>query len=126
MNKPVVGLILGGILGTFDGLTALISAPELKSEIAGIVIGSTGKGLVAGLIIGFIARKVSNLAAGIAAGMVVSGLLALPIAMAKNPNGQVYFWEIMIPGCIVGLIVGYATQRFGVAPARVRTTSRLA
>ena len=28
-------------------------------------------------------------------------------------TGKVYFWEIMIPGSLVGLIVGYATQKFG-------------
>jgi uncharacterized membrane protein (Fun14 family) len=30
-----------------------------------------------------------------------------------NPSGQHYYFEIMIPGGIVGMIVGYATQRFG-------------
>jgi uncharacterized membrane protein (Fun14 family) len=30
-----------------------------------------------------------------------------------NPSGQHYYLEIMIPGGIVGMIVGYATQRFG-------------
>ena len=28
MSKPLLGLVLGGILGVFDGLSALISAPE--------------------------------------------------------------------------------------------------
>ena len=50
MGKPVFGLILGGVLGIFDGLTALISAPEVKSEILMIVVGSMGKGLLGGLI----------------------------------------------------------------------------
>ena len=27
-----------------------------------------------------------------------------------------YYFEIILPGSIVGLIVGYATQRYGVAP----------
>jgi hypothetical protein len=27
MSKPVLGLVLGGILGIFDGLSALVSAP---------------------------------------------------------------------------------------------------
>jgi predicted membrane protein len=28
-----------------------------------------------------------------------------------------YFWAIMIPGAICGAIVGFATQRYGKAPA---------
>ncbi|MBK7596010.1 MAG: hypothetical protein IPP98_14995 [Gemmatimonadetes bacterium] len=112
MGKPLFGLILGGILGIFDGLTALVSAPAVAPQIMMIVVGSMGKGLVAGWIIGFIAKKVDNMAVGIVAGTFVSGLLALPFALGKNPEtGEVYFWEILIPGMIVGLIVGYATQR---------------
>lgn len=114
MNKPVLGLLLGGALGALDGLTALISAPEVKPEIMSIVIGSTAKGLVAGVLIGFVARKLNNLAAGIVLGIVIAALLALPIALHADPvTGKAYFWEIMIPGSIVGLIVGYATQKFG-------------
>jgi hypothetical protein len=116
MNKPVLGLIVGGALGILDGLTALVSAPEVAPEIVSIVIGSMGKGLVAGLIMGFVARKVNNLGVGVVAGLIVGALLALPIAMIKNPNGHVYFWEILIPGSIVGIIVGFATQRYGTRP----------
>ena len=48
MNNPLLGLVLGGVLGTLDGLTALVSTPEVKARIMTIVIGSTGKGLLAG------------------------------------------------------------------------------
>lgn len=117
MNKPVLGLIVGGALGILDGLTALVSAPEVAPGIISIVIGSMAKGLVAGLIMGFVARKVNNLAVGIVVGFAVGALLALPIAMMKDPTtGQAYFWEILIPGSIVGLIVGFATQRYGTMP----------
>ena len=44
MNKVLVGIILGGILGVFDGLSALVSSPEVSDGIAGIVVGSAGKG----------------------------------------------------------------------------------
>ena len=111
MGKPLFGLILGGILGIFDGLTALISAPEVKSEILMIVVGSMGKGLIAGLIIGFIARKLDNLPLGVLIGGVVSAAITYPIAAMPASNGNMYFWEILIPGMIVGLIVGYATQK---------------
>ena len=121
MNKIWLGLLLGAVLGALDGLTALISAPETAPQLATIIIGSCGKGLVAGLIIGFFARKVSNLTAGVVFGIVTSALITLPIAIAPQPtnNGEPYFWEIMIPGALVGLIVGFATQRYGVgAPAK--------
>jgi uncharacterized membrane protein (Fun14 family) len=28
-----------------------------------------------------------------------------------------YYFQIIVPGSIVGLIVGYATQKYGAAPA---------
>jgi len=31
-------------------------------------------------------------------------------------GGGKYYFEIMLPGSIVGLIVGYATQRYGERP----------
>ena len=120
MNKPLLGLVLGAGLGALDGLSALVSAPEVAPGIVTIVLGSTGKGLVAGLITGFIARKLHSLPLGILVGLVVAALLALPIALSTDPNtGKQYFWEIMIPGAMVGIIVGYATQKFGQpAPSR--------
>jgi hypothetical protein len=121
VNKPVLGLVLGGALGAIDGLTALLSAPEVKPQIMAIVAGSTGKGLLAGLLIGLIARKVNHLTAMIVVGCVIAGLCALPFALGVDPvTGKRYFWEIMIPGSIVGLIVGYATQKYG-RPAPQRT-----
>jgi len=114
MNKPVLGLVLGGVLGALDGLTALVSAPEVAPQIVGIVIGSMGKGLVAGLLIGWIARKLHSLPLALLIGLGIGALLALPFALGTDPTtGKRYFWEIMIPGSIVGLMVGYATQKFG-------------
>ena len=114
MKKPVLGLLAGGVLGAADGLTALISAPEVAPGIMGIVLGSMGKGLVAGVLIGWFARKVDSLPLGLVIGLVIAALLALPFALGTDPaTGRRYFWEIMIPGAMVGLIVGYATQRFG-------------
>ena len=122
MNKPVLGLVAGGVLGIFDGLTALVSAPEVAPQIAGIVAGSMGKGLVAGVLIGWFAKKVNSLGAGVVFGLVMGALFALPVAMATDPNtGQKYFWEILIPGSMVGLIVGFLTQRYGAAALAART-----
>jgi hypothetical protein len=107
MTKPVFGLVLGGILGIFDGLTALVSAPETAPGIAGIVIGSTIKGVIAGVLIGYFARKVNSLPLGILFGLAVGAFLAFLVARMQGK----YYLEIMLPGSLVGVIVGYATQR---------------
>ena len=118
MKKPILGLVAGGVLGALDGLTALVSAPEVAPGIMGIVLGSMGKGLVAGVLIGWFARKVNNLALGVAFGLTMGALFALPFALGTDPNtGKQYFWEILIPGSMVGLIVGFLTQRYGVRRA---------
>ena len=113
MNKILLGIVLGGILGVLDGLSALLSAPESAPQIMGIVTGSTMKGIVAGLVIGYFARRVTSTPKGIAFGLVVGLLLALPIAMLNASAGKNYYWQIMLPGAMLGLIVGYATQRYG-------------
>jgi len=119
MNKPLLGLLLGGILGVFDGLSALLSAPEVAPVIVGIVIGSTFKGVLVGVVAGMFARKVNSVPLGIAFGAVVGLALAYGVVAAQKASGQTpYYWEIMLPGSIVGMIVGYATQRYGSAPAR--------
>jgi hypothetical protein len=117
MNKPVLGLLVGGVLGIFDGLSALVSAPEVAPGIVGIVIGSTFKGLLAGVLIGFFARKVDSLPLGILFGLAVGLALAYLVAAFPDPaTGKHYYWEIMLPGSFLGLIVGYATQRYGARP----------
>ena len=111
MSKPVFGMLLGGFLGIFDGLSALVSAPEVAPAILGIVIGSTFKGIVAGVLIGWFAKKVNSLPLGIAFGFAVGLILAFAIAAMPQEGGAHYWWEIMLPGSILGIIVGYATQR---------------
>ena len=112
MKKPVLGLLLGAILGAVDGLTAL-ATPEVASQMVGIVIGSTIKGLVVGAIVGWYAYRVQSLAKGVLVGLVVSAFFAFLVAAMPQPDGSHYWVEIMLPGSIVGLIVGYATQKFG-------------
>ncbi len=111
MAKPVFGLLLGGILGIFDGLTAWFT-PEVRDQMLMIVVGSTVKGLIAGLAIGFFANKVNSLPLGIVFGLGVGLLLAYLVAAMPAANGQHYYFEIMLPGAIVGAIVGYATQKY--------------
>ena len=55
-------------------------------------------------------------------GLCAGALISLPIAMQYDPDLQTTpFWEIMIPGAICGLIVGFATQRYGRAAAPAPT-----
>jgi len=122
MNKPVLGLALGGVLGIFDGLSALVSAPETAPMITSIVIGSTFKGILTGVAIGFFARKVRSLPLGILFGLVVGMALAFAVAAMPDPSGKHYYWQIMLPGSILGMIVGYATQRYGRAPDAARAS----
>jgi len=117
MNKVLLGLLLGAVLGALDGMSAWFY-PAVRPEIASIIIGSTFKGLVAGVLIGLFARKVKSLPLGIVFGLAIGALLAFAIAaMPDAITGKHYYKEIMIPGSLVGLIVGYATQKFGAAPA---------
>jgi hypothetical protein len=118
MNKIFLGLLLGGILGIFDGLTAWFT-PAVRAQLLGIVIGSTVKGLITGVLIGYFARKVNSLPLGILFGLGVGLVLAFAVAAIPNPSGQHYYFEIMLPGGILGVIVGYATQRFGEATQAV-------
>ncbi len=113
MSKPLLGLVLGTVLGDIDGLTALFSGPEVLPMMTSIMIGSTIKGLIAGVVIGFFAKKKSSLPAGLIFGFGVGLFLAFLVAIMPAENGQYYYLEIMLPGSIVGLILGYATQRYG-------------
>ena len=112
MNKIVLGLLVGGILGIFDGLSAWFT-PAVRAQLLGIVIGSTVKGLIAGILIGYLAKKVNSLPLGLLFGLGIGLLLAYAVAAMPDPSGKHYYFEIMLPGGIVGMIVGYATQRFG-------------
>jgi hypothetical protein len=43
----------------------------------------------------------------------VSAIFAYLVAAMPRLDGRTYYCEIILPGSILGLIVGYATQRFG-------------
>jgi hypothetical protein len=110
VSKPGYGLIVGGVLGILDGLTAWFT-PEVRVALLGIVIGSTLKGMVAGVCAGWFAKKVHSLTQGLLFGLGVGMLLAFLIAAMPQPSGKHYYFEIMLPGSLVGAIVGYATQK---------------
>lgn len=129
MRSVLIGLALGAILGAIDGASSWFY-PEVRDvpgKVLFISFASSGKGLVAGLVTGLIARKLRNLPLGMVCGLLVFAAITLPVAMGEDPDShKVYFWEIMIPGAICGMIVGYATQRFGArapAPSMTATTT---
>jgi len=113
MSRPMLGLVLGGVLGIFDGLSALVSAPNdpaVRAGIVGIVIGSTVKGLITGLLIGWFATRTASIGAAIFFGLTVGVALAFLVCVLQKLGGQPpYYWQIMLPGGILGVIVGYAT-----------------
>jgi prepilin signal peptidase PulO-like enzyme (type II secretory pathway) len=119
VNKVLLGLLLGTVLGAIDGASSWFT-PAVRAQLVGIVIGSTVKGLIAGVAIGFFARKVHSLVLGILFGLAVGFLLALLIARLQHG----YYFEIILPGSIVGMIVGYATQRYGAGPSTAPATTR--
>jgi hypothetical protein len=107
MNKPLLGLIVGAVLGFLDGCSAWFS-PEARSMMVAIVIGSTLKGLATGLVAGLIARRYRSTALGIAAGTAVGFVLSLIVAIAQGSH----YLEIVLPGMLVGTLAGFVTQRY--------------
>ncbi len=117
MNKVLIGLLIGALLGVFDGLTAWLT-PAVRPYMIGIVIGSTIKGMIAGVLAGWFARRVDSVPAGIIFGLAVGLFLAYLVAAMPSETGEHYYFEIMLPGGIVGAIVGWVTQRYGARPRR--------
>jgi hypothetical protein len=118
VNKPLLGVLVGAVLGAFDGLSAMVSAPEVAPELTFIVVASTFKGIVVGLAAGFFARKVRSIPWGVGFGLLVGLLFAYWVASQPDQlTKKHYYFQIMLPGSLTGAMVGYATQRFGRSPA---------
>jgi LytS/YehU family sensor histidine kinase len=118
MSKPVLGMLVGAILGLIDGLSAF-AYPGVASMMTGIIIGSTFKGILTGVLAGFFASRLRSLPLGILAGLLAGLVLSLLVAATSpDPEGRYYYWEIVLPGSLVGAIVGYACYRFGRAPVK--------
>lgn len=116
MNKVLSGVLIGGALGLVDGGTAWFT-PAVRPEIMGILIGSSFKGMLVGIISALVARKVRSVPIGVTTGAVVGLLLAWGVAAIPQPNGDHYYLEIMLPGFVVGAIIGFLTQRTGTMPS---------
>jgi len=118
MNKILVGLLFGLVFGALDGATAWFY-PEARPLIASILLGSSFKGMVVGLLSGWFARKVQSTTWGIVLGAALGLLFAFLVAATDTLNGRHPYLEIMMPGFVVGAIIGFLTQRVG-APGLAR------
>ncbi len=106
MGKFWFAVAVGGALGILDGLTSWFT-PAVRAQLAGIVVGSTIKGAIAGAIAGWFAKKVNSVPLGILVGLIAGLLLAWGVAAMQHG----YYFEIMLPGSLVGAIAGYAAQK---------------
>jgi 4-amino-4-deoxy-L-arabinose transferase-like glycosyltransferase len=77
--------------------------------MAGIMVGSSIKGMLVGLLSGWFARKVRSTKWGIALGAAFGLLFAFLVAAMQHAH----YLEIMMPGFITGAIIGFLTQRLG-------------
>src|SRR5262249_1638078 len=109
VSKPILGLILGGSLGLADGLSGFFE-PSLAPVMTSVITFSMLKGLIAGALIGIFAMKVHSVPWGLMAGLLIASLLSILVIMHA---GMALFWDIMLPGMLLGLIVGFVTQKFG-------------
>jgi hypothetical protein len=108
MNKPVLGMTLGGVLGLFDGLSAW-GYPEARTMMAAIIAGSVIKGIVTGLAVGVVTRWRRSVPLGVTVGLVVGAVLSTWAAVGQPDH----YWAIVLPGMLLGAIVGYVTPRYG-------------
>jgi len=53
------------------------------------------------------------MATGILAGIAIAVVLSLLVILRA---GVALFWDILLPGMLLGAIVGFATQRYGRPP----------
>jgi hypothetical protein len=109
ITKPMLGLAVGGALGLLDGLSGFLE-PSLAPVMGSVITFSMLKGLVSGIAIGYFSQRVRSMAAGIMVGIAIAAVLSLLVVMHA---GMALFWDIVLPGMLLGAIVGFATQKFG-------------
>lgn len=109
MTKPLLGLIVGGTLGLVDGLSGFLE-PSLAPVMSSVITFSLLKGLMFGVAIGYVSQRVHARALGVIAGLAIAAALSLLVIWRA---GMALFWDILLPGMLLGVIVGFATQKFG-------------
>ncbi len=111
-TKPMIGLAVGGTLGLLDGLSGFLE-PSLAPLMGSVITFSLLKGLVSGVAIGYFSKRVHSMPLGILAGVVIAAVFSMLLILKA---GMALFWDIILPGMLLGVIVGFATQRFGKQP----------
>jgi len=109
LTKPMLGLAVGGTLGLLDGLSGFLE-PSLAPVMSSVITFSLLKGLVSGIAIGYVSQRFHSMLVGILAGIGIAGALSLVVILRA---GMVLFWDIMLPGMLLGVVVGFTTQKFG-------------
>jgi len=109
LTKPMLGLAVGGALGLLDGLSGFFE-PSLASVMGSVITFSLMKGLLAGVATGYVSQRVHSLLLGILLGIGIATALSLLVILRA---GIALFWDILLPGMLLGAIVGFATQRYG-------------
>jgi hypothetical protein len=118
LTKPMLGLAVGGTLGLLDGLSGFLE-PSLAPLMGSVITFSLLKGLASGVSIGYFSKRVHSMPLGILAGVVIASALSMLLILKA---GIALFWDIVLPGMLLGVIVGFATQRFGRLPAASSAT----
>jgi|SRR6266436_442229 len=119
LTKPMLGLAVGGTLGLLDGLSGFLE-PSLAPVMSSVIALSLLKGLVAGIAIGSVSQRFHSMLVGILAGVGIAAALSLLVILRA---GMASFWDIMLPGMLLGVVVGFTTQKFG-NPVESRPTTR--
>jgi hypothetical protein len=109
LTKPMLGLAVGGTLGLLDGLSGFLE-PSLAPVMSSVITFSLLKGLLSGVAIGYVSQRLHSMALGILAGLGIAAALSLIVILDA---GMALFWDIMLPGMLLGVVVGFTTQRFG-------------
>lgn len=118
MSKVVLGLVAGAVFGLLDGMTAWFT-PDVRDQMLSIALGSTFKGLLTGLAAGWAAKRFNSMAVAVIVGLGVGLALSYAVAAMGDASGHHYYLQIVLPGAVLGLIVGFASQRFGKRSVRV-------
>ena len=72
-----------------------------------------------GVLAGWIANHYRSLRIGMAGGLVIGLFLSFLVALMPDPQGNFHFFEIMLPGALLGLVVGFVCQKWGSAAGTV-------
>ena len=116
--KIFIGIIVGAALGFLDGFSSYLT-PAARPLFLLIVLSSTFKGFLTGVLTAFIASRTHKLLPAILAGLGIGLILSfLAATLTPDPDGHRYYFQIMLPGAVLGAIVGFSMQKLGGARQR--------